>query len=147
MAKRITAGILGTIAAVTSLLPLEFAFEILKDFKNPDVAFWSNVLGELFMCSLAVGGLSIGIHFLRFAASGRTRQTDSWVQPTLLGIGFFFPAFVLSLPLTILLLTRTWPGDNGKVDLALEVSLCVGVVAAVICTVLLLRKRAAAHTS
>jgi hypothetical protein len=109
----ITAGILGTIAVGTSLLPLGFAFEIFKDFKNPDVAFWPNVLGELFMCSLAVGGLSIGIHFLRFAASDRTRQTDSWVKSTLLGIGFFFPGFVFSLLLTILLATRTWPGPEA----------------------------------
>jgi hypothetical protein len=147
MAKRIIAGILGTIAVVGTLLPLGYAYEIFKDFNNSDVAFWPNVLGELFMCSLAVGGLSIGIDFLRFAASGRTQHTDNWVRSTFLGIGFFFPGFIFSLPLTLLCASRIWPGDAEKDDLAFEVSICVGVAAAVICTALLLRKWARTHAS
>jgi hypothetical protein len=75
MAKRIIAGILGTLAVFASLLPLGYAFEILKDFGNPDVSFWPNVLGELLMCSIALAGLCMGIRFLRFASSGKRRPT------------------------------------------------------------------------
>jgi|ERR1700730_6240057 hypothetical protein len=147
MAKRIIAGILGTLAVFASLLPLGYAFLILKDFKNPDVSFWPNVLGELFTCAIALAGLWIGIRFLRFAWSGRSKQGDSLAKPLLLGIGFFFPAFIFSFPITILWVSRSWPGDNGKIDLALEVSAFVGAAAATICTILLIKKRALRNTS
>jgi hypothetical protein len=147
MAKRIIAGILGTLAVFASLLPSGYAFEIFKDFKNPDVSFWSNVLGVLFMCSIALVGLWVGIRFLRFASSGRSQQSNSWMEPVLLGIGFFFPGFVLSLPLTVLWARLTWPGNDGKIDLALQVSVFVGAAAATICTILLIRKRILRHTS
>jgi hypothetical protein len=147
MAKRIVLGILGTIAAFGSLLPLGYAFEILKDFKNPEISFWPNVLGELLMCLIALAGLWIGIRFLQFAASGRTKEGNSLAKPILLGIGSFFPAFIFSLPTTILWVSRSWPGDDGKVDLALETSACIGVAAVIICTIVLLRKRALAHMS
>jgi hypothetical protein len=80
MAKRIIAGILGTLAVFGSLLPLGYAFEILTDFKNPDISFWANVLGELFICSIALAGLWVGIRFLRFASSGATvnKVTGGW---------------------------------------------------------------------
>jgi len=129
MAKRIVLGILGAIAAFGSLLPLVYAFEIFKDFKNPEISFWPNVLGELLKCSIALVGLWIGIRFLRFAGSGRTKEGSSLARPILLGIGSFFPAFVFSLPITILWVNRSWPGDDGKVDLALETSGCIGVAA------------------
>jgi len=144
MAKRIVLGILGAIAAFGSFLPLGYAFEIFKDFQNPDIAFWPNVLGILLMCSIALAGMWIGIRFLRFALSGQSEQSNSLAKPILLGIGSFFPGFVFSLPITIIWVSRTWPGDNGKIDLAFKISASVGVAAAIICTVLLLRKRGSA---
>jgi hypothetical protein len=147
MAKRIIAGVLGLLAVFASLLPVGYAFEIFKDFQNPDVPFWPNVLAELFMCSIALAGLWIGIHFLRFASSGRNQQSNSWIKRVLLGIGLFFPGFVFSLPITILWANRAWPGDGRKIDLALEVSVFVGVAAATIGTILLIRKRVLRHTS
>jgi hypothetical protein len=147
MAKRIVLGILGAIAAFGSLLPLGYAFEIFKDFKNPEISFWPNVLGELLMCSIALAGFWIGIRFLRFAWSGRTKQGNSLAKPIFLGIGFFFPAFIFSLPITMLWASRSWPGDDGKIDLAFEMSGYIGVAAAIICTIVLLRKRSHAHMS
>jgi hypothetical protein len=141
MAKRVVLGILGTIAAFGSLLPLGYAFEIFKDFQNPDIAFWPNVLGTLLMCSIALAGMWTGIRFLRFALSGQSEQSNSLAKPILLGIGCFFPGFVFSFPIRIIWASR-WPGDDGNSDLPFEISGCVGVAAAVICTVLLLRKRA-----
>jgi len=147
MPNRIIAGILGTLAVVASALPLGWAFEILKDFKNPDVPFWSNVLGEFFMCSIALVGLWIGIHFLQFSSSGQNQQSKSWIRPVLLGIGLFFPAFVFSLPITIFWANRTWPGDGRKIALALELSVFVGLAAATVGTILLIRKWVLRHTS
>jgi hypothetical protein len=66
--KRRIEGILGTIAVFGSLLPLGYAIEIFKDFKNPDIAFWPNALGELVLCSIAFTGFWIEIRFLRYAS-------------------------------------------------------------------------------
>jgi hypothetical protein len=147
MAKRIVLGILGAIAAFGSLLPLGCAFEIFKDFKNPDISLWPNVLGEFLMCSIALPGLWIGIRFLRFAWSGRTKESNSLAGPILLGIGSFFPAFIFSLPIAMLWVNHSWPRDDGKVDLAFETSGCIGVAAVIICTIVLLRKRALSRMS
>jgi hypothetical protein len=141
MAKRVVLGILGTIAAFGSLLPLGAAFEIFKDFGNPHIAFWPNVLGTLLMCSIALAGMWTGIRFLKFALSGQREQSNGLAKPILLGIGCFFPGFVFSLPISIICASR-WLGDDGNSDLSFEISACVGVAAAVICTLLLLRKRA-----
>lgn len=67
--------VLGTIALLGSLLPFGYALEIFKDFKNPDVPFWPNALGELVMCLIAITGVWIGIRFLRYA-SGRSVSDD-----------------------------------------------------------------------
>ena len=64
-------------------------------------------------------------------------------EPILLGIGCFFPGFIFSLPITALWVDRVWP-DDRNIDLPFEMSGCVGVAAAVVGTVLLLRKRARA---
>ena len=141
MAKRIMSGILGAIVLFGSLLPLGNAFEIFKDFENPDLPFWPNVLGTFAMGAIAVAGLSIGIYFLRFASSGHESPNHSWTKPVLLGVGSFFPGFVFSLPLTIVWIERRWPGDDTKLDLTLEASACIGIVVAIICTIVLLRKR------
>jgi hypothetical protein len=58
----------------------------------------------------------------------------------LLGIGFFFPGFVFSLPLTVLWARHTWPGDGQDYLAAMDASSCVGVAAAIICFVVLLKK-------
>jgi hypothetical protein len=69
------------------------------------------------------------------------------MRPMLLGIGFFFPGFVFSLPLTILWARLTWPSD-GQSDLAaMQVSLYIGLTAAIVCTIVLLRKRAVKRAS
>jgi len=142
MTKRILAGLLGGIAAFASLLSLGYTFEVFRDLQNPDVPVWSTVLGGLFFSLMAFTSFVIGFRFLLFACGHRSDRTSGWARPLLLGAGFFFPGFVFSLPLTMLVVKRTWPGDDGKVDLAMEVSLCVGVAAAVICGAVLLRERA-----
>ena len=137
MAKRIISGMLGAMAALGSLLPLGYAFEIFKDFNNPEVPFWPNVFGVLILSGIAVTGVLVGISFLRFAASGRESPNQGWVKPVLLGVGSFFPAF----PLTIIGVDRKWPHDETKVFLPFEASACIGVAVGVICSIVLLRRR------
>jgi hypothetical protein len=145
MTKRIIAGILGTLGAFGSLVAVGYAFELSKDFGTPGVSFWPNVLGEILMCSMALAGMWVGLRFLRFATSGVSHESESWVRPLLLGIGSFFPGFVFSFPIIALWVVHTWPRDNGKLDLALEVSACIGVATSVICTIVLSRKRVPRH--
>ncbi len=144
MAKRVVLGILGTIVAFGSLLPLGYAFLTLKDFGNPDIAFWPNVLDMLLMGSIALAGIWTGVRFIGFALSGESTQRNNLAEPILLGIGCFFPGFIFSLPITALWVDRVWPNDRNSDLLPFEMSGCVGVAAAVVGTVLLLRKRARA---
>ena len=99
------------------------------------------------MSFLALTGFVIGIRFLLFAFGRHVDRTSGWARPLFLGAAFFFPGFVLSLPLTMLLAWRAWPGDDGKLDLAMEVSVCVGVAAAVVCSIVLFRKRGIKRTA
>jgi hypothetical protein len=147
MIKRIIAGILGTLGAFGSLLAVGYAFELSKDFGTPGVSFWPPAIGEILICAMALTGMWIGLRFLRFAASGVSQQSDNWVKPLLLGMGSFFPAFVFSFPINVLWIMQTWPRDNGKLDLAFEISACVGIATSVICTMVLSRKRVLGHTS
>jgi hypothetical protein len=141
MAKRIIAGILGSLAVFGSLLPLGDVFEIFKDFGNPKISFWPNAAGVLLEGSIALLGLWLGLRFLRFFACGPSQQSDSWVRPLLLGIGSFLPGFVFSLPINIFWMSHAWPGDYKKLDFAFEVSACLGVATSVLSTILLFRKR------
>lgn len=95
---------------------------------------------------MAFAALTIGVLFLLFAVSRRIKQSASWLRPVLLGIGCFLPGCVFSLPLTILRAHHTWPGDGQSDFAALEASCYVGIAAAIISTVVLLRKRHTGQT-
>ena len=128
MAKRIVAGALGTIAVLGSFLLLWYTFE---DYKSPN-------LGQLVICSIAIPALWLGVRFVRFAVFGRIAQTNSLASSIFLGIGFFFPGFVFSLPLTILLSSDTRIEKSFLA--AVGFSVCIGVAAAMICTIVSVRK-------
>lgn len=136
---------MGVIGAFAGLVALAYAIEAIQDFTNPAVPVRLAILGEFIMCSMAFGGLTIGIGLLRFSISGRSERSTRWVRPVLLGIGSFFPGFVFSLPLTVLWADHTWPGDGQSYLAAIEVSCYAGVAVAIICTAVLLKKRNAHH--
>lgn len=139
--KRIVASVLGLIVMFASAVALAYAIEGVGDFRNPAVPLHVTVIGELLMFTMSIAGFAMSMRFLRFAQSGRIDPSSSWVKPVLLGIGFFFPGFLFSLPLTIVWARHTWPGD-GQSDLAaFEGRLYIGIVAAIICCIVLLRKR------
>ena len=141
MAKRVIAGILGAMATFAGLIALGYTYEIFRDLYNPDVPVRSTVLGGALISFLALTGFVIGTRFLLFGFGRHADRTRDWARPLFLGAAFFFPGFVFSLPLTMLVAWRAWPGDDGKLFLAVEVSACVGVAAAIICSALLFRKR------
>ena len=123
------------------LVGVVYIIEALEDFWNPAVPVRLAVLGVFLMCSMAFAALTIGVRLLRFSISGRSGRSASWVRPVLLGVGFFFPGFLFSLPLTLLWARHAWPGDGQSPLAAMEVSSYVGVAAAIICLVVLLKKR------
>jgi hypothetical protein len=131
MRKRIIAGILGTIAVLASFLPLGYALE---DYK-------SSSLGSLVMCSLGVAALWMGTLFLRFATSAQSAQSRSLAKSALLGIAFFFPGFAFSLPFMILCASLTPTIDGRNYVAAVGVSFCIGVLAAIVCAIILVRKQ------
>jgi hypothetical protein len=147
MLKRIIGSTVGLTAVLAGLIALAYAIEGIEDFRNPAVPFRLFVASELVMCSMAFAGLGIGIQLLRFGWNGRSTGRSSWVRPVLLGIGCFFPGFVFSMPLTLLWARHTWPGDGQSYLAAMEVSCYVGVGAAIICSILLMKKHFVRPTS
>jgi hypothetical protein len=141
MAKRIIASILGILALLAGALALMYAIEGFTDFSNPDVSFWWNVTGELIMCAAVLTAWAMGIRFLLFAWFGRSNQGRSWIKPVLLGIAFFFPGFVFSLPVTIPFAFHIWPADGRSDLVAQEASLCIGIAVAIICCAVLFNRR------
>jgi hypothetical protein len=144
MSKRIVSSILGAIGLFAGLIAGVFTIEGAQDFTNPAVPFRLAVLGELLMCSMSLAALIIGVRFLRFAWRGRNDRSSSWLKTALLGFGCFFPGVLFSLPLTIFWARYTWPGDGQAVLAAIEVSLYIGIAAAIICSAVLFKKR---HTA
>ena len=142
MSKRIIASTVGVIAVFASLIAFALAFWKLEDFRNPDLPFRLVAVSELIMCSIALAALGMGVRFLRYAWTGRSDASiNSWARPVLLGIGFFFPGFIFSLPVTLLWARHKWPGDGQNYFAAMDVSFCVGVAAAIICCAVLFKKR------
>jgi hypothetical protein len=52
---------------------------------------------------------------------------------------------VFSLPLTVMWARRTWPGDGQSELAAMEVSCYAGIVVAVVCCAVFLKKRRQVH--
>jgi uncharacterized membrane protein YidH (DUF202 family) len=146
MWKRSLAAAVGVIAVLVSPIPFAFVVQT-GTFKNSTVSFWEAALWTLLACSMGFVALGIGLRFLRFTLSGKsTPSNKGWVQSLLLGVGFFFPAFIFSMPLTLVWANYTWPGDGQSAFAALPVSFCIGIAAAVICCIVLLKKRRAQRT-
>lgn len=141
MWKRVVAGSLGVLAMLAGLVALGYARMGIVDFRHGVDHLWPDAAGEFILCAIALATLGIGIRFLRFAWSGRSEQSNGWLRAILIGIGFFFPGFVFSLPLTVLWARHTWPGDGQSGLAAMEVSVYIGIAAAITCCVALLTRR------
>ena len=141
MPKRIVHAIVGVLGVFGGVVAVGYAIEAIGDFGNPAVPVRFAILGEVFLCSMAFFGLALGIFSLRMARNGRGEQKNNWLRPIILVIGFFFPGFLFSLPLTLFWASRTWRGDGQSSFAAIEVSVYIGIAAAVICGFVLFIRR------
>jgi cytochrome bd-type quinol oxidase subunit 2 len=132
---------MGVLGVLAGLVAVGFAIEGISDFGNPAVPVRFTILGEVLLCSMAFFGLSLGISSLRMAWNGRDERKNNWIWPIILGIGSFFPGFLFSLPLTLFWANRTWPGDGQSSLAAIEVSVYIGIAAAIICGLVLFIRR------
>ncbi len=139
MSKRILAGTVGLVAVLAGIVSCYYAVAATAGFYRA-TTFWSRVIGLLFMWSLTLAALMLGLRFLRFAWKNRSETTTGWMRPILLGIGFFFPGLVFSFPLTMIWASYTGHGDES-VPSAIQVSCYIGVAAAIVCCVVMLKKR------
>lgn len=139
--KRVPAGVLGLVAAFAGALAIIYAISGLEDFWNPAVPLRLAIVGELLMCSMAFGALTIAIRLVRFSISGPSDKGSGWARTTLLSIGCFFPGFIFSMPLTILWAKHRWPGDGQSGLAAMEASVYIGIATAITCLAVLLWKR------
>jgi hypothetical protein len=141
MIKRIVRAIVGVLGVLAGLVAVGFAIEAISDFGNPAVPVRFAILAEVLLCSMAFFGLALGISLLRMAWNGRDERRNNWIWPIILGIGCFFPGFLFSLPLTLFWANHTWPGEGQSSLAAIEVSVYIGIAAAVTCSVALFIRR------
>lgn len=138
--KRVFAGALGVLAFCSGGLAIVYSIRAFEEFWNPAVPFRLALLGELLTCSMAFAALALGMSLMRFSTANERARGAGRLRAVLLGMGCFFPGFIFSLPLTMLWAGHTWPGDGQSSFVAMEVSCYIGVAAAVICCVVLLKR-------
>jgi hypothetical protein len=144
MPKRIIAAIIGALAVAVGIVACGYTYEVSRDFGNPQVSFWPNVLGTAFMGTIALGGLILGMRFLRFAFVGRSPEIKSRFGLVLLGLCCFFPGFIVSVPFAVVWDEHKYRGHDESSPASFVVCLLIGVVAAIVgCVVLLSRRRKA----
>jgi len=139
MSKRIIASALGVAAFTAAPIAFLPAIDLIEEARLPAVSFWFAAVGVLFVSLMAVAEFGIGIWFFRFARREHDASA-SWMRPMLVGIGCFFPAFLFSLPLTVVWARFTWPGDGQAGLAAIPMSLEIGMAAAVFGCAALLKK-------
>ena len=141
MSKRIIASAVGAIAVIASLIAFAKAFLGLEDFRNPAVPFRFAAIGELVLCAMALAALGIGIRFLTIRVVWAKSLGRQLGEANTSRHRIFFPGFIFSLPLTVVWASHTRPGDGQSGLAAMEVSFYVGVAVAIICGVVLFRRR------
>ncbi|HTA49020.1 MAG TPA: hypothetical protein VK930_06175 [Verrucomicrobiae bacterium] len=140
MWKRTVAATLGAIAAFASLIAFACPIEGAEYVSNP---FLFVVFGHAIMWSLGLGAVGVGIRLLRFAWSGRYRQSSGWMRQIVLGIGCFFPGFMFSLPITMV-----WAGyRRGAAGDGVKISFYIGVLATIVYWIVQLKKPKAQRRS
>lgn len=140
MSKRVLAGVVGALAVVAGLIAFIYASMATGDFRNPNVSFWTAILGIGIMGLLSLAGFGMGIHFLKYCLTGEFFHLNPWVRAFVLGALSFFPGFILSAPPAIILSEKRWPRNSQADSIAMLVSVCFGAVFAVIACVALVKK-------
>jgi hypothetical protein len=139
MSKRILAASVGFIAVFAGIVACYNAVEATAGI-NLATSFWFAAVWLLVEWSVTLAVLILGLRFLRFAWTNKSESRTGWMKAVLLGIGFFFPGFVFSYPFTLIWAWYTRHGDESA-PAAMQVSCYVGIAAAIVCCVVLLKKR------
>jgi hypothetical protein len=129
----------GALAILGGVYASLLALKASEDFRNPAAGFWPTILGETIVCAAAFVGFGIGIRFLYFGWTGHDKKKPAWMRPALISIGLFFPGFIISLPLAFLCATRVW----GNPDIALPISIGVGLISSSVCVCLYAKRQRA----
>lgn len=108
-----------------------YSIRELGEFWNPAAPVWITAVFEFIGLLVTLGLMLGGYRSLRFAWTG-VRERRGATYRVLIGVGLFFPAALLSLPLTIAYANHVWPGDGQSALAALIWSLCIGVAATLI---------------
>lgn len=137
---RIAAGIIGALAMLAGIVAFGYATGSLEDFKNPNVSFWTALLGNAVMWLMTFSAFALGIHFLKYGLTGRPFRVNPSARALILGVVSFFPGFVLSAPLTLLIASYGWPRNSQAENWALVVSALIGVTVAIVVCIFLLKK-------
>jgi len=127
MPKRIFTLVLSVFALLAATAAAGALVRLQEDFANLNVDYWTTVAGVLVAGAMALVALGIGVRFLYFGFFGRHMASDVWLRPILVSIGLFFPGFVVSAFLSILLVSRFWSGRAANFDVALLISMGLGV--------------------
>ena len=141
MLKRVVAASVGVLAVLGAVLVGFYAIQALQEFRNPAATFALAGLACFSLWSVAAVLLWFGLRLLRFAWSDEGKTLSGWVGAILLGIGSFLPGFVFSMPLTVIWSRYEWPGDGQAALGAMVVSFYIGIVVAIICSVVLIGKQ------
>jgi len=93
-----------------------------------------DLLGEGIAYSMALVAFAVGARCLFFAATGREAKIPRSIKLATLGIGMFFPGFLLSLPFTVYFAGRLYGSAAQGADTAPLISLGLGVSTAIVFT-------------
>jgi uncharacterized MnhB-related membrane protein len=109
------------------------------DFSNPNVSFWTAILGTGLIWLLTLGAFVMGIHFLKYCITGKFFRVNPWTRALILGALSFFPGFIVSAVPATLLVSKWWPRDIQADNIAMLTSVFVGAALAVVVYVAIIR--------
>ncbi|PYV70376.1 MAG: hypothetical protein DMG96_31350 [Acidobacteria bacterium] len=109
---------MGALAVLAGVIAYGYARMGYDDFGNPNVSFWTAILG-----------------------TGLISRVNPWARGLVLGALSFFPGFIVSAVPATLLVSKRWPGDIQADNIALLTSVFVGTTLAVVVCVVLIRTR------
>jgi hypothetical protein len=130
---------LGALAILAGVVAYEYARMASDDFSNPNVSFWTAILGTGLMWLLTLGAFCMGAHFLRYCCTGKFFRVNHWARALILGVLSFFPGFIVSAVPAELLVSKWWPRDIQADNVAMMASVLVGAASAVVVCVTLMR--------